>query len=290
MKKTAVVTDSNSGITQAEAKELGIRVLPMPFFINQEIYYEDITLTQDEFYQRLKEDADISTSQPSPGEVMDLWNEVLSEYEELVYIPMSSGLSKSCETAMMLAKEYDGRVEVVNNQRISVTMRQSVMDAIELVEMGKTAAQIKDILEEMKLESSIYITLETLKYLKKGGRITPAAAAIGTVLNLKPVLQIQGEKLDAFSKARGKAQGRRTMLEAIRKDLNTRFADIPMEKMHFGLAYTGNREEAEEWKREAMAHFPGVEFLMNPLSLSVSCHIGPGALAITATAPLRIES
>lgn len=287
MKKTAVVTDSNSGITQAEGKELGIAVLPMPFFINGELFYEDISLTQQQFYDRLAQGADISTSQPSPGEVMDLWNKVLEEYEELVYIPMSSGLSQSCETAMMLAKDFDGRVEVVNNQRISVTQRQSVLDAMELVSRGKSAAEIKTILEDMKLESSIYITLETLKYLKKGGRITPAAAAIGTVLNLKPVLQIQGEKLDAYSKARGKAQGRKTMIDAIRNDLSGRFSNIPFEKMHFAIAYTGNLEEAEDWRREAEREFPGVEFMMNPLSLSVSCHIGPGALAITATAPLH---
>ncbi len=287
MKKTAVVTDSNSGITQAEGKELGIAVLPMPFFINGELFYEDISLTQEQFYDRLAQGADISTSQPSPGEVMDLWNKVLEEYEELVYIPMSSGLSQSCETAMMLAKDFDGKVEVVNNQRISVTQRQSVLDAMELVNRGKSAAEIKKILEDMKLESSIYITLETLKYLKKGGRITPAAAAIGTVLNLKPVLQIQGEKLDAYSKARGKAQGRKTMIEAIRSDLAGRFAGIPLEKLHFGIAYTGNLEEAEDWRKEAEREFPDVEFMMNPLSLSVSCHIGPGALAITATAPLH---
>lgn len=286
-KKTAVVTDSNSGITQSEARELGIHVLPMPFFIDEELFYEDISLTQEEFYRKLMADADISTSQPSPGEVMDLWDKVLEEYEEIVYIPMSSGLSKSCETAIMLAGDYDGRVQVVNNQRISVTQRQSVMDAMELAANGKGAAEIKKILEDMKMETTIYITLETLKYLKKGGRITPAAAAIGTVLNLKPVLQIQGEKLDAYSKARGKAQGRKVMIDAIKKDLATRFADIPMEEMHFGLAYTGNEAEAEDWKKEVEAVFPGVEFVMNPLSLSVSCHIGPGALAITTTAPLR---
>lgn len=287
MKKTAVVTDSNSGITQAEGKELGIAVLPMPFFIDGELFYEDISLTQEQFYERLKQGADISTSQPSPGEVLDLWNKVLEEYEEIVYIPMSSGLSQSCETAMMLAKDFDGKVEVVNNQRISVTLRQSVLDAKELADKGKTAAEIKKILEYMKMESSIYITLETLKYLKKGGRITPAAAAIGTVLNLKPVLQIQGEKLDAYSKARGKAQGRKTMLDAIRSDLAGRFSGTPLEKMHFGIAYTGNLEEAEDWRKEAEREFPNVEFMMNPLSLSVSCHIGPGALAITATVPLH---
>ena len=200
MSKIAYVTDSNSGITQKEAKELGIAVLPMPFFINGEIYYEDISLTQQEFYKRLEEDADISTSQPSPADIQELWDKLLEEADEIVHIPMSSGLSGSCATAQMLAEEYEGKVQVVNNQRISVTMRQSVMDALTLGKAGKSAAEIKEILEAQKFDSSIYISLETLKYLKKGGRITPTAAALGTILNLKPVLQIQGEKLDAYAK------------------------------------------------------------------------------------------
>ena len=191
MGKVAIVTDSNSGITQKEAKELGIRVLPMPFYINGELFYEDITLTQEEFYKKLEEDADISTSQPAPGDVIELWEELLESYDEVIHIPMSSGLSSSCETAIMLSKDFDGKVLVVDNQRISVTQRQSVLDAIQLAEEGKCAQEIYDILMREKLEASIYITVDTLKYLKKGGRITPAAAAIGTVLNLKPVLQIQ---------------------------------------------------------------------------------------------------
>ena len=287
-KKTAIVTDSNSGITQAQAKELGIFVLPMPFYINEELFYEDISLTQEEFYQKLAQDADISTSQPSPGEVMDLWDEVLKEYEEIVHIPMSSGLSKACETAMMLAEDYEGKVYVVDNQRISVTQRQSVADAMELVKQGIAAAEIKQKLEETKLESSIYITLETLKYLKKGGRITPAAAAIGTVLNIKPVLQIQGERLDAYAKVRGRVQGRKTMLDAIRKDLENRFSDVPVEKMHFAVAYSGARtEEVDAWVEEVKTAFPQAEIeMVDPLSLSVSCHIGAGALAVTVTKPL----
>ena len=287
-KKTAIITDSNSGITQAQAKKMGIFVLPMPFYINEELFYEDISLTQEEFYKKLAEDADISTSQPSPGEVMDLWDEVLKEYEEIVHIPMSSGLSKSCETAMVLARDYEDKVQVVDNQRISVTQRQSVLDAMELAAKGVPAAEIKRVLEEMKLQSSIYITLETLKYLKKGGRITPAAAAIGTVLNIKPVLQIQGEKLDAYAKVRGRAQGRRTMLDAIRKDLENRFADVPVEKMHFAVAYSGARtEEVEDWVAEVRKAFPQAEIeMVDPLSLSVSCHIGAGALAVTVTKPL----
>lgn len=289
-KKTAIVTDSNSGITQAQAKELNIFVLPMPFFINEELFFEDISLSQEEFYKKLAEDAEISTSQPSPGEVMDLWDKVLEEYEELVYIPMSSGLSKSCETAAMLAaeEEYAGKVFVVDNQRISVTQRQSVLDAMELAGRDISGAEIKCILEKMKLESSIYITLETLKYLKKGGRITPAAAAIGTVLNIKPVLQIQGEKLDAYAKVRGRAQGRKTMLDAIRKDLEGRFSTVPVEKLHFAVAYSGARtEEVDAWVEEVKAAFPQAEIeMVDPLSLSVSCHIGAGALAVTVTVPL----
>lgn len=288
-KKTAIVTDSNSGITQAEAKKLGVFVLPTPFFINEELFMEDISLTQEEFYKKLQEDADISTSQPSPGEVMELWDEVLKEYETIVHIPLSSGLSKACETAMMLAEEYDNKVFVVDNQRVSVTQKQSVLDALQLVEQGIPAAEIKCTLEKMKFDSTIYITLETLKYLKKGGRITPAAAAIGSVLNIKPVLQIQGEKLDAYAKVRGRVQGKKTMLEAIRKDLEGRFADIPVEQMHFAIAYTGARtEEVDSWIEDVQTAFPGAKVeIADPLSLSVSCHIGAGALAVTATAPMK---
>ena len=219
MKKIAIVTDSNSGITQAQAKELGITVLPMPFFINEELFFEDISLSQEEFYQRLEEDADISTSQPSPGDVIDLWDKLLEEHEEIVHIPMSSGLSSTCETAISLSQDYDGRVQVVDNKRISVTLVESVMDAIKLRDAGKSAAEIKEILEREWAEATIYITVDTLKYLKKGGRITPAAAALGTVLNLKPVLTIQGDKLDAFAKVRGWKAAKKTMLKAIDKDI-----------------------------------------------------------------------
>ncbi len=278
MSRVAIVTDSNSGITQKQGKELGIRVLPMPFYINEELFFEDITLTQEEFYKRLAEDADISTSQPSPGDVTDLWDELLESYDEIIHIPMSSGLSSSCETAMMLAGDYEGRVFVVDNQRISVTQRRSVLDALMLADKGMTGKQIYDILMREKLEASIYITLDTLKYLKKGGRITPAAAAIGTVLNLKPVLQIQGEKLDAFSKTRGLKSAKKSMLDAVEKDLTQRFAG---KEMYLDLAYTCSQEDALQWKREVEARFPGYEIHMDPLSLSVSCHIGFGAVAIT---------
>lgn len=290
MKRVAIVTDSNSGITQQQAEKLGIYVIPMPFFINGELFLEGKTLTQDEFYERLADDAEISTSQPSPGDVMDLWDKLLEEYDEIAHIPMSSGLSSSCETATMLAEDYEGRVHVVNNQRISVTQRQSVVDAKELADAGRSAAEIKEILEECKFESSIYITLETLKYLKKGGRITPAAAALGTLLNLKPVLQIQGEKLDAFAKARGKKQAKKTMIDAVKRDLETRFADANgAEGMYLEAAYAGNEEEAKEWAEELQEIFPGYEFHMDPLSLSVACHIGPGALAVACTRKLKVQ-
>ena len=282
MSKIAIVTDSNSGITQAEGKELGVTVLPMPFFINGELFLEDISLTQDEFYKKLQEDADISTSQPTPGDVMDMWDELLKEYDEIVYIPMSSGLSGSCETAMSLAADYEGSVVVVNNQRISVTQEQSVEDAMVLRDSGKSAEEIKEILEREKFESTIYITVDTLKYLKKGGRITPAAAALGTVLNLKPVLTIQGEKLDAFAKVRGWKAAKRTMLKAIETDLTERFAGKE-DELILGMAYTGNPEEAEAWRTEIHERFPQFEIQCAPLSLSVACHIGQGALAVTCT-------
>ena len=289
MGKIAIVTDSNSGITQEEGRKLGISVLPMPFYINEIMYLEGITLSQEEFYERLKNDEPISTSQPSPGEVCGLWKNLLEEYDEVVHIPMSSGLSASCDTATMLARDFEGRVQVVNNQRISVTQRQSVLDAITLRNAGKSAAEIKAKLEEEKLESSIYITLETLKYLKKGGRITPAAAAIGTVLNLKPVLQIQGEKLDAYSKVRGKKQAKRVMLKAMQEDWNTRFKEFAEAgEMCLQMAYAGNREEAEEFRKEVEAVFPGMDIQMDPLSLSVACHIGHGALAIACSKKVTV--
>lgn len=285
MSKIAIVTDSNSGITQEQGKQLGISVIPMPFEINGKQYFEDINLSQEEFYELLEDGADISTSQPSPETVLSLWDNLLKEYDEIVHIPMSSGLSGSCGTAMGLALDYDGKVQVVNNQRISVTLRQSVLDAMELAEQGKTAAQIKEILEREKFESSIYITLDTLKYLKKGGRITPAAAALATLLKIKPVLQIQGEKLDAFAKARTVKQAKSIMMESIKKDIEERFG----ERVYIEMAYTKNLEAALELKKEVEEYFPDYEVYMDPLSLSVSCHIGPGALAVAVTKQLPVE-
>ena len=287
MSKIAIATDSNSGITQEEASALGIAVLPMPFYINDQLYFEEISLSQEEFYRFLAGDADIATSQPTPADVTALWDSLLLDHDEVVYIPMSSGLSGSCEAAMLLAQDYDGRVQVVDNQRISVTQRQSALDALELANRGRSAREIRETLERVKRESSIYITLETLKYLKMGGRITPAAAAIGTVLNLKPVLQIQGEKLDAYAKARGKKNARRMMIAAIRNDLDTRFLK-PWRRgqVHMEIAYAGNPEEAEGWRAELETAFPGVRFHMAALSLSISCHIGPGALAVACSVAL----
>ena len=283
MSKVAVLTDSNSGITQVDAKELGVYVIPMPFFINNETYYEDIDLTQEQFYEKLVDGVDISTSMPMVGSVTDTWDKLLQEYDEIVYVPMSSGLSSSCETAYMLSQDYDGKVQVVNNQRISVTQRQSVMDAKELAENGKSAAEIKEILEQHKMESSIYIMVDTLSYLKKGGRITPAAAALGTLLRLKPVLQIQGERLDAFAKARTVKQAKSIMIEAMKKDFKERFESEDGSKMHLEMAHTHDLAQAEQFKKEVQEAFPNNEIIMQPLSLSVSCHIGPGAIAIACS-------
>ena len=282
--KIAIVTDSNSGITQKQGEELGIYVLPMPFMINEATFEEDINLTHEEFYKRQAEDADITTSQPSPQDVTDLWDKLFSEaYDQIVHIPMSSGLSGSCQTARMLAEDYEGKVFVVNNQRISVTQRQSVLDAKELAEAGLNGEQIFEVLERVKMESSIYITVDTLKFLKKGGRITPAAAALGTLLRIKPVLQIQGEKLDAFAKARTVKQAKRIMLDAIHKDIETRMGgEVNMDNLHIAAAYTPG-EGVEQWLEEIRREFPDKEIIVDPLSLSISCHIGPGALAVTVT-------
>lgn len=283
MSKVAIVTDSNSGITQAQAKELGIRVMPMPFYINEEMLLEDIDLTQEQFYERLTEGADIHTSTPILTDFTELWDELLEEYDEIVHIPMSSGLSSTCSTAAMLAQDYEGKVFVVDNQRISVTQRQSVMDAMELAAAEKSGQEIYDKLMENKMESSIYIMLDTLYYLKKGGRITPAAAALGTLLKLKPVLQIQGEKLDAFAKARTVKQAKTIMTEAMKNDFEKRFHSPDGEKMNLELAYTFDTAAAEAFKEEVQAVFPDNEIVMQPLSLSIACHIGPGALAIACS-------
>ena len=288
MGNIAIVTDSNSGITRELGKQLGIYVLPMPFYINEKLYYEDISLSQKEFYGFLKEDANISTSMPSLTDVTDLWDKLLKDYEAIVHIPMSSGLSGSCNAAQMIAQDYEGKVFVVDNRRISITQKQSAMDAKALADAGWGAAEIKQYLEDTAGDSSIYITLSTLYYLKKGGRITPAAAALGTLLRLKPVLQIQGDKLDAYAKSRTMKAARTTMLEAIQKDFRERFHTSPdAPDMNLMLAYTGlDLTEAKSWEAEVHATFPSHTLMNDPLSLSVSCHIGDGAIAIACTKKL----
>lgn len=291
MSSVAIVTDSNSGISQAEGKELGIYVIPMPCLVDGKLYYENVDITKEQFYHFMESDADLTTSQPSPGDVMDLWDKLLKEYDEIVHIPMSSGLSASCSTAMGLAQDYDGKVQVINNQRISVTMQQSVMDAKHLAATGKSAAQIKEILEKEALESSIYLVVDTLKYLKKGGRITPAAALLGSALNLKPLLQIQGEKLDAYKKVRGMKAAKKNMLDAMKKDVEGRFADyVAKGQLKLHVAYTTDEETAKQWMEEVQNAFPDLTITrMDPLSFSITCHTGPGVLAIAASHALDAE-
>ena len=285
MRKVAILTDTNSGITPKEAEALGIGLILMPIIIDGATYLEWKDLSYEEFFKIQDTDANITTSQPSMQSMIDHFDTLLKDYESVVFIPMSSGLSGTCQTATMLADEYDRKVHVVNNQRISVTQRQSVIDALNLAKKGYSALEIKEILEREKMESSIYITLDTLKYLKKGGRITPAAAAIGTVLRLNPVLQIQGEKLDAFAKARGKSSAKKIMLKAMKDDCDNRFKDYAQQgKLHMEVAYTGNEEEAREWAEAVKEAFPQYDFHMDPLSLSVACHIGYGSLAIAVSA------
>ena len=288
MRKIAIVTDSNSGITQKQAVDMGVTVIPMPFTIENEDYFEDINLTQEQFYQKLSDNAEIKTSQPSPKDLLETWDSLLEEYDEIVHIPMSSGLSGSCQTASMLADEYDGKIQVVNNQRISVTLRQSVLDALSLAENGKNASEIKTILEDDKFNSSIYIMLDTLYYLKKGGRVTPAAAALGALLRIKPVLQIQGEKLDAFAKARTTAQGKNLMINAIKNDIANRFGGLEAKPVYLQIAHTNNLDAALELEKELKELFPGYPIYVDHLSLSIACHIGPGSLAIACTKRLSV--
>lgn len=285
--RTAVMTDSNSGILQTEGEKLGICVIPMPFTISGKDYFEDISLSQEEFYDRMNKDEDITTSQPSPEDVMRQWNILLKEYDEIVHIPMSSGLSGSCETALMLAQEYNGKVQIVNNHRISITQRQAVMDAAELAGKGWSALQIKEELERTRGDSVIYITVDTLKYLKKGGRITPAAAALGTLLKLKPVLTILGEKLDAFAKARTMKQAKSMMISAVLRDLETKLSDKDCNETHIAIAHTQNEAAAIQFREELKEYFPEADIYIAPLSLSIACHVGPGTLAIAATKKLK---
>ncbi|OUP03660.1 dihydroxyacetone kinase [Anaerofilum sp. An201] len=275
--RIALVTDTNSGIPADEARQLNIELLPMPFFIDGKVYYEGVDLSAPEFYEAQASGCNITTSQPSPGDVTALWDRLLQDHDAVVHIPMSSGLSNSCATAQMLAMEYGGRVQVADVRRISMTQRQAALDALRLIERGLDPVQVRVRLEETALRSSIYVTPDTLVYLKKGGRITPAAAAIGSVLNIKPVLQIQGGKIDAFAKVRGMRQAATCMLNALHDDLNGRFAG---KKVKIMAAYSGSDEVGERWLAWMHEQFPGQEICAAPLSLSIACHTGPGAIGL----------
>ncbi len=288
MKKIAVVADSNSGYTPEEAKAAGVHFIPMPFYIDEKEYFEGVNLSHEEFFDFLAKDADVSTSQPSPGSMLSLWDELLGSYDEIIYLPMSSGLSGTCQTAAMLAQDYQGRVYVVDNQRISVPLKHCVQDALTMAEMGKSAKEIKDYLERTKFDSVVYITVDTLKYLKKGGRVTPAAAALGTLLKIKPVLQIRGEKLDSYAKARTMNQAKKLMIDALRKDIDELF-DGNLSEVHLDIAHTKNDAAAQEMKILLEEAFPGCgEITIAPLSLSISCHIGEGALGIACSRKLTV--
>ena len=275
--RTKVITDSNSGIFPEDGAKLGIDVVPMPVIVDGEEYLENVSITREQFFEWLEAGRDIVTSQPSPAVLEELWGNALKEYEGVVYIPMSSGLSSSCQTARLLAQDYDGRVQVADNKRISVTMKQSVLEAVYFARQGWSAQDICALLEEHSEYSSIYIAVETMEYLKKGGRVTPAAAAIGSVLNIKPVLQIQGARLDAFAKVRGTKAAQERMLKAIESDMKERFAG---QKVLIKGAYTCSDAEAQVWLAKLKERFPGYEITLDPLSLSISTHTGPGATAV----------
>lgn len=276
-KKVAIVSDTNCGITLEDAKELGIYLITMPFCVDGEDYYEYKTMNHELFFEKLRAGAEVSTSMPSPADLMDLWDELLNEYDEVLHIPMSSGLSGSCHAAMGFAEEYDGKVVVVDNKRISIIMKQAVLEAKFMAENGKNAGEIKEFLEEDALNASIYVAVDTLEYLKKSGRVTPAAAAIGSVLNIKPVLQIQGGKLDAYKKVRGMKQAAKAMFEGIREDMATRFAgkDIVIR-----AAYSGGEEVKNIWAEALQEEFTDMEIQIDPLPISICCHVGEGAMGI----------
>lgn len=283
--KIAIVTDTNSGITQEEAKELGIYLIAMPFFINKNTYYEGITLSQEEFFKKLEDDENISTSQPSPGTVIELWDNLLKDYDYILHIPMSSGLSSSMETARMLSSDYEGKILVVDNKRISVTFRQSILDALYLIEKGLSAKEIQEILEKEALESIIYVTVDTLKYLEKGGRITPAVAALGSMFNIKPVLLIDGGKLDTYKKVRGLKSAQKAMIEAIKNDIENRFKGTDY---LIQTAYSGDLEQGNKWNETVKQAFPEHDVYNDVLPMSICCHVGPGALGITCVKKISL--
>ena len=280
--KIAILTDTNSGIYEEEAEKMGIFVMPMPVIIEDETFYEGSNLTEEEFLEALTSGKKVSTSQPAPGDLLDTWDDLLKKYDQVVYIPMSSGLSHSCSAAMAIAREYEGRVFVIDNHRISVTLRQSVITAKAMAMEEKDADEIKSFLEAEAFRSSIYISVNTLEYLKKGGRITPAAAMIGSVLNIKPVLTIQGEKLDSFAKVRGNMKKcEQRMMEAVKADIQDRFSDVPEKYLHIGTAGAGLSPDGKrEWMEMITKAFPKADVYYNPLSASIATHTGPGAVGL----------
>lgn len=282
MKKIGIITDSHCGISAEEADKQGIRVLSMPLYIDDECCYEGTSITRNEFFERLKTCKKVSTSQASPKEVTALWNESLSEYETILYMPISSGLSGACNTAKSFAEDdaFSDRVFVVDNGRISTPMHRSILDALELIEEGYTAKEIKDILEKEKDKMSIYIAVETLEYLKKGGRISGVSAAIGTVLDIKPILRLNTGLLEQHEKCRGSKRARRIMLEAIKDDMENKFKDYSDDEIHLLIATSADDETTAKWIEQVKAYFPGKEILCDPLSLGICCHTGEGALGI----------
>ena len=279
--KIAIATDTNSGITAMEGEKLGVFVLAMPVNLEETIHYEGIDITSEQLYDAMRQHRDVSTSQPSPGQLMELWDGILAKgYDEIVYIPMSSGLSGSCQSAALFAQDYDGRVQVVDNHRISVTQKESVISALRLVEQGYDAGQIRDFLEKHAYDASIYITVDSMEYLKKGGRVTPAAATLATVLNLKPVLTLQGDKLDAFAKVRGMKLAESKMIEAIHQDRAERFKDVPESRLLIETAGTlENGELAEHWRQQVQAEFPFAKVSYANLPCSIACHVGMNSVA-----------
>jgi len=280
--KTAVVTDSNSGIFGDEARSLGIHVIPMPVIVDGRTYYENEDITHEQFYEALVGDRDVSSSQPSPGSLMDLWEMVLDDADEIIYIPMSSGLSGSCQTAIALSDDYDGKVQVADNHRISVSMRQSVLRAVKLAKEGLSAKEIKERLEAEGPKSVVYLTVETLKYFKRTGRVTPAAAALGELLNIKPVLVTRGDKFDTHAKVRGLHKAKAAMLEAVKKERETLFADVDDAGLAIGVASSCmDPEDAKAWHTMVQEYFPNIYTYYDPLSLSIACHTGPNACGMS---------
>ena len=279
--KIAIATDTNSGITASEGEKLGVFVLAMPVNLEETIHYEGLDITSEQLYDAMRQHREVSTSQPSPGQLMELWDGILAKgYDEIVYIPMSSGLSGSCQSAALFAQDYDSRVQVVDNHRISVTQKESVISALRLVEQGYDAGQIRDFLEKHAYDASIYITVDSMEYLKKGGRVTPAAATLATVLNLKPVLTIQGDKLDAFAKVRGMKLAESKMIEAIHQDRAERFKDVPESRLLIETAGTLENEAlAESWRQQVQAEFPFAKVSYANLPCSIACHVGMNSVA-----------